>query len=110
MAGTRIRKGDKVLVISGKDRGKSGRVLQILVAKSRALVEGVNMVKRHAKANPQKNQKGGIVEREASIHLSNLMYISAETGKAGRVGYQFLEDGRKVRYCKADGAAGEGGR
>jgi large subunit ribosomal protein L24 len=103
MAGMRIRKGDKVLVISGKDRGKSGRVLSVNREKSQTLVEGVNMIKRHTKANPQKNQKGGIIEREAPVHVSNVMFISPDSGKAGRVGYTFLEDGRKVRICKADG-------
>jgi large subunit ribosomal protein L24 len=97
----KVRKKDTVLVIAGKDSGKKGKVLRIVGKKSAALVEGVNFVKRHTKPNPQKNVKGGIVEREAPIHVSNLMVICPECTKAVRVGSRRLEDGRKVRVCSA---------
>ena len=99
-----IRKNDTVQVISGSDRGtpntpKRGRVLQVLPDKGRVVVEGVHMIKRHTKANPQKNIKGGIVEREASVHLSNVQLVCPECGAPTRVGRKQLEDGRRVRVC-----------
>ncbi|PYT06182.1 MAG: 50S ribosomal protein L24 [Acidobacteria bacterium] len=97
----KVRKKDTVVVIAGKDSGKRGKVLRIVTKKSAALVEGVNFVKRHTKPNPQKNVKGGIVEREAPVHLSNLMVICPECGEAVRIGHRRLEDGRKVRICRA---------
>ena len=100
MAGMRIRKGDKVLVISGKDRGKSGRVLSVNREKSQTLVEGVNMIKRHTKPNPGRNIKGGIVEREASLHASNVQLVCPECGAQTRIGHKILGDGRKVRVCR----------
>ncbi|MCD6451207.1 MAG: 50S ribosomal protein L24 [Acidobacteria bacterium] len=100
MAKVSIKKNDIVLVIQGKDRGKQGKVLRVFPKRERALVEKVNMVKRHTRANPQKNIKGGIVEREAPIHISNLMVICPECGEPTRVGHIFLEDGKKVRVCK----------
>ena len=95
-----IKKNDTVVVISGKDRGKRGRVLQVYPSVTKALIEGINLVKRHSKPNPQKNVKGGIVEKEAPVHLSNLMVICRECGKAVRIGHKSLDDGRKIRVCR----------
>ncbi len=100
---TPVRKNDEVIVIAGKDRGKRGRVLQVLPEKNRLRVEGVNMIKRHTRANPQKNIKGGIVEREAAIHASNVMPIDPDSGKATRVGREVLDDGRRVRVSRRSG-------
>jgi large subunit ribosomal protein L24 len=97
---TPIRKNDNVLVITGKNRGARGRVLKIDPAKNRLVVEGVNIIKRHTKPNPQKNIKGGVVEREASIHASNVQLVCPECGKQTRVGRKILGDGRKVRICR----------
>jgi large subunit ribosomal protein L24 len=99
-----IRKNDQVLVRAGKDRGKRGRVLIVLPEKSRLVVEGVNIIKRHTKPNPQKNIKGGIVEREASIHVSNVMLIDPETSEPTRIGSKTLADGRRVRIGRKSGA------
>jgi large subunit ribosomal protein L24 len=95
-----IRKNDNVLVTSGKDRGKRGRVLRVLPDKNRLVVEGVNFVKRHTKPNPSQNVKGGVVEREASLHASNVQLVCPECGAPTRVGRRLLEDGRKVRFCR----------
>jgi large subunit ribosomal protein L24 len=100
---TPVRKDDEVMVIGGKDRGKRGRVLQVLPEKNRLLVEGVNMIKRHTRANPQKNIKGGIIEREAAIHASNVMPIDPDSGKPTRVGRKVLDDGRRVRISRRSG-------
>jgi len=100
----KIKKGDNVEVISGKDAGKRGRVLVIDRDRERLVVEGVNMIKRHTRPNPQKNVKGGVVEREAAVHVSNVMIISPDSGQRSRVGMQVLDDGRKVRVAKVDGA------
>ena len=97
----RIRKGDRVLVIAGKNKGQTGEVLR--VADDRVGVAGLNMIKRHTKPNPQANQPGGIVEREASIHNSNVQLVNPATGKGERVGYKVLEDGRKVRVFRKSG-------
>ena len=97
----KVRRKDTVLVIAGKDSGKKGKVLRIITKKSAALVEGVNFIRRHTRPNPQKNVKGGIVEREAPVHVSNLMVVCPECSKAVRVGHRRLEDGRKVRICRA---------
>ena len=99
---TPIRKNDNVLVITGKDRGKRGRVLKVLPGDGaiRLIVEGVNMIKRHTKPNPGKNVKGGIVEREASLHASNVQLVCPECGAQTRVGHRILGDGRKVRICR----------
>jgi large subunit ribosomal protein L24 len=97
---TPIRKNDNVLVITGKNRGARGRVLRVDPAKNRLVVEGVNMIKRHTKPNPQRNIKGGVVEREASIHASNVQLVCPECGKQTRVGRKVLGDGRKVRICR----------
>jgi large subunit ribosomal protein L24 len=100
---TPIRKNDNVLVVTGKDRGKRGRVLRVVPDKNRLIVEGVNLIKRHTKPNPQANQPGGIVEREASIHISNVMLFNAAANKGDRVGFKTLDDGRKVRTFRSSG-------
>jgi large subunit ribosomal protein L24 len=100
----KIKKGDTVEVISGKDAGKRGRVLVVDPTKQRVVIEGVNMIKRHTRPNPQKRIQGGIVEREAAVHVSNVMVVSPDSGRATRVGYKILDDGRKVRVSKTDGA------
>ena len=98
-----IRKGDNVKVLAGKDAGKSGRILSIDAKKNRVVVEHVAIVKRHTRPNPQKNIKGGIVEKEASINVSNVMVICASCGKATRIGHTILSDGKKVRSCRRCG-------
>ena len=97
---TPIRKNDSVLVITGKDRGKRGRVLKVLPDKNRLIVEGVNMIKRHTRPNPQRNVKGGIIEREAALHASNVQLVCPECGEVTRIGHRVLGDGRKVRICR----------
>jgi large subunit ribosomal protein L24 len=97
---TPIRKNDTVIVTTGKDSGKRGRVLRVLPDKNRLIVEGVNLIKRHTRPNPQRNIKGGIVEREASLHASNVQLVCPECGKMTRVGRKVLGDGRKVRICR----------
>ena len=97
--GLHIRKNDQVEVTAGRDRGKRGKVLHVIAARSRAIVEQVNVVKRHTRPNPQQNIKGGVVEREASIHASNLMPVCPECDKKTRVRNKTLNDGRKVRIC-----------
>jgi len=97
---TPVRKNDNVLVTTGKDRGKKGRVLKVLPLKNRVVVEGVNIIKRHTKPNPQRQIKGGVVEREAPVHASNVQVVCPECGKATRIGRKVLGDGRKVRICR----------
>jgi len=97
----KVHKGDTVLVIAGKDKGKQGRVLRVIAEKDRVLVEGIMMVKKHVKPNPQRNIKGGIAEQESTIHVSNVMLIDAEGNKT-RVGSRFEGD-TKVRFSKASG-------
>jgi large subunit ribosomal protein L24 len=101
---TPIRKNDQVVVRTGKDRGKRGRVLKVLPDENRVIVEGVNLIKRHTRPNPQKNIKGGIVEREASIHASNVMLLDPDTSEPTRIGHKILGDGRKVRVGRKSGA------
>lgn len=98
----KIRKGDQVYVIAGRDRGKRGVVLRVL-AEDRVLVEGVNLVKRHTKPNPQTGVAGGIVEKEAPMQVSNVALYNPVTQKPDRVGIRFLEDGKKVRFFKSNG-------
>ena len=100
---TPIRKNDQVIVRTGKDRGKRGRVIRVLADNSRVIVEGVNVIKRHTRPNPQKNVKGGIVEREASIHASNVMLVDPDTNEASRVGTKIMPDGRRVRISRKSG-------
>ncbi|MBN1576414.1 MAG: 50S ribosomal protein L24 [Chitinispirillaceae bacterium] len=94
-----LRKGDLVQVMTGEYKGKNGKILKVFPDKAKAIVEGMNMVKRHTKPNP-KNQKGGIVEKEASIHISNLMLVCPKTGKPTRIGVNVLESGKRVRFSK----------
>ena len=96
----RLKKNDLVEVITGRDRGKRGKVLQVLPEKGRVVVQGVNFIKRHTRPNPQRNIKGGIAEREAAIHASNVMIVCGECGKRTRIGHKELGDGRKVRVCR----------
>ena len=98
-----IRKNDQVIVRTGKDRGKKGRVLMVLAAKNRVVVEGVNVIKRHTRPNPQKNIKGGIVEREASIHVSNVMLLDPDTNEPTRLGTRIMPDGHRVRISRKSG-------
>lgn len=97
----KIRKGDEVIVLAGRDKGKSGSVLRLLTGENRAIVQGVNVIKRHTR--PSQAQPGGIIEKEAAIHISNLSLVDPKSGKAARIGYRVLEDGRKVRFSKASG-------
>ena len=97
---TPIRRNDNVVVITGKDRGKRGRVLKVLPEKNRLVIEGVNIIKRHTKPNPQRQIKGGLVEREAALHASNVQIVCPECGKPTRLGKKILGDGRKVRVCR----------
>ena len=96
-----IRKNDQVKVIAGKDLNKTGRVLRVLRDKGRVVVEGVSFLKRHTRPNPQRQIKGGIVEREAPIHVSNVMIVCGACGKATRIGHNMLADGKKVRICRS---------
>jgi large subunit ribosomal protein L24 len=96
----RIRKNDQVIVIAGRDKGRKGTVTR--VDGDRVWVENVNVVKRHQKPNPAKGLQGGIVEKEMSLHVSNVALFNAATNKADRVGFRTLEDGRKVRYFKSN--------
>ncbi|MFZ1642672.1 MAG: 50S ribosomal protein L24 [Candidatus Contendobacter sp.] len=97
----RIRKDDEVMVIAGKDKGRRGKIMRVM-DEERVIVAGVNLVKRHTKPNPARNVAGGIVEREAAIHVSNVMLFNPLTKKGDRVGFRVLEDGRKVRYFKSN--------
>lgn len=100
----RIHKGDEVIVTTGRSKGQRGHVLRVL-GEDRMLIENVNMVKKHQKPNPSVNQPGGIVEKESPIHASNVQVYNPGTGKADRVGFKTLDDGRKVRVFKSNGEA-----
>lgn len=100
----RIKKNDQVEVIAGKDRGARGKVLRVFPDTGRAIVERINLVKKHTRPNPQKQVQGGILEREAAIQLSNLMVVCPQTGKPTRVARKRLDDGRVVRIAKVSGA------
>jgi len=97
----KFRKGDDVIVISGRDKGKKGNILRVLPKEGRVIVQGVNMVKRHTR--PSQATPGGIVDKEAPIHVSNVAHIDPVGGKAVRVGFRVLEDNRKVRFAKRSG-------
>jgi large subunit ribosomal protein L24 len=97
---TPIRKNDTVLVTTGKDRGKRGRVLKVQAENNRLVVEGVNFISRHTRPNPGKNIKGGIMKREAALHASNVQLVCPECGVQTRIGHRTLGDGRKVRICR----------
>jgi large subunit ribosomal protein L24 len=101
MAAAKIRKGDRVIVLTGRDKGKRGEVIRMMPKETRALVRGVNVVRRHQKQTAQ--QEGGIVAKEASVHLSNLALEDPKDGKPTRVGFKTLTDGRKVRFAKRSG-------
>jgi large subunit ribosomal protein L24 len=100
MAKVHVKKNDQVFILAGKDRGKTGKVLKVFVEGNRAIVEGINFVNRHTRANPQKNVKGGILPKESPIHLSNLMIVCKRCNKHSRVAISQIQDGRKVRVCK----------
>ena len=97
----KIKKGDKVVVLTGKDKGRSGEVVRMMPKEDRAVVQGINMIKRHQKQTP--SQEAGIIAREAPIHLSNLALADPKDGKPTRVGFKTLDDGRKVRFAKRSG-------
>lgn len=98
----KIRRDDEVVVLAGKDKGKTGKVLKVLTESDRLIVEGVNLMKKHQKPNPQLGVTGGIVEKEASIHVSNVAIVNPQTGKADRIGFRF-EGEKKVRVFKSNG-------
>ena len=99
----RLRKDDLVEIIAGRDAGKRGKVIAVMRGSGRVLVQGVNFIKRHTRPNPQRNIKGGIVEREASIHVSNLMIVSPDDDKRTRIGSKVLADGRRARMGRRGG-------
>ena len=101
MSSLNVKKGDKVIVLAGKDKGKKGEVIAAMPKEERVLVQGVNLVKRHQK--PSATNQGGIVEKEASIHVSNVAHVDPKDGKATRIGVKVLEDGRKVRVARRSG-------
>ena len=102
----KIRKGDKVVVLTGRDKGRSGEVIEVRPTEGRALVRGINMVKRHQRQTA--NQEGGIISKEGTIHLSNLAIADPKTGKPTRVGFKVMNDGRRVRVAKASGVEIDG--
>jgi large subunit ribosomal protein L24 len=102
----RIRKGDRVVLLAGKDKGKSGEVLRVMPKEKRVLVAGVNMVRRHTR--PSQSGPGGIEEREAPVHVSNVAHIDPKDDKPTRIGFKFLEGGRKVRFAKRSGEVIDG--
>ena len=103
----KIKRNDEVVVTTGKDKGKRGKVMRVL-DDGRVFVSGINMVKRHTRPNPQANNPGGIVEKEASVHISNVALVNPATGKADRVGYKLLDDGTKVRVYRSSGEVIDG--
>ncbi|MBL8907962.1 MAG: 50S ribosomal protein L24 [Rhizobiales bacterium] len=102
----KIRKGDRVIILAGKDKGKSGEVLRVLPKEERAVVQGINMARRHQRQTP--SQEGGIISKEMPIHVSNLSLRDPKDGKPTRVGYKLLADGKKVRYAKRSGEVIDG--
>ena len=103
MATRRIKKGDDVVVLAGRNRGQRGSVLSVNASGDRVVVEGINVVKRHTKPNPQKGTSGGIVEKEMPMHISNVALFNPVTGSGDRIGTKRMEDGRKVRVFKSTG-------
>jgi large subunit ribosomal protein L24 len=97
----KIRKGDRVKIIAGRSKGKIGDVLRVIAADERVVVSGVNVIKRHTK--PSRTEQGGIIEREAAIHVSNVALLDPKTDKPTKIGFKFLEDGRKVRFARGSG-------
>ena len=106
MAKLKIKKGDHVVVITGKDKGKKGEVLKVMPEENRVIVKGVAMVRRHQRQTP--SQEGGIIAKEAPIHISNLALEDPKDGKPTRAGYKFLKDGRKVRFARRSGEVIDG--
>jgi len=106
MAGLKIKKGDHVVVLTGKDKGKKGEVLKVIPSENRAVVQGVAQIRRHQRQTA--NQEGGIITKEAPIHISNLALEDPKDGEPTRVGYKFLKDGRKVRFAKRSGEVIDG--
>lgn len=102
MSMAKIRKGDEVIVLTGKNRGQTGVVLRVLPASDQVIVENINMIKRHTRPNPMRGESGGIIEKEAPIHVSNVAIYNPVSQKADRVGFRYLEDGTKVRYFKSN--------
>ena len=98
---SKIRRDDEVIVLAGKDKGKTGKVTKVLVEDSKVFVEGINLIKKHQKPVPQLQQPGGIVEKEAPLQVSNVAILNPKSGKADRVGFR-IEDGKKVRFFKSD--------
>jgi len=98
---SKIRRDDEVIILAGKDKGKTGKVTKVLVENGKVYVEGVNLIKKHTKPVPQLQQHGGIVEKEAPLQVSNVAILNPKSGKADRVGFRF-EDGKKVRFFKSD--------
>ena len=102
MAGaSKIRKGDRVVILNGREKGRKGEVLRVLRKDGRVVVQGINIVKRHSR--PQAGNPGGVIEKEAALALSNVALVDPKTGEATRVGFKFLDDGRKVRFAKKSG-------
>jgi large subunit ribosomal protein L24 len=101
MAKLKIKKGDAVVVITGRDKGKTGEVLRVLPVDSRVIVQGINVAKRHTR--PRMGDPGGIIEKELTIHISNVAHIDPRSSKATRIGYKHLDDGRKVRFARRSG-------
>ena len=101
MTKLKIKKGDSVVVITGRDKGKTGEVLRVLPANSRLVVQGINVAKRHTR--PRMGDPGGIIERELTIHVSNVAHIDPRSSKPTRIGYKRLDDGRKVRFARRSG-------
>ena len=97
----KVKKGDKVIVLTGRDKGRSGEVVQVMPKDDKALVRGINLVKKHQKQT--QNQEGGIISKEAAIHLSNLAVADPKDGEPTRIGFRILDDGRKVRFAKRSG-------
>jgi len=100
---TKLRKGDKVQIIAGKDKGSQGTILRVLINSQKVVVEGVNIIKKHVKPNPAKDIQGGIIEREAPIHISNVAIFNPVSGKGDRIGYKLLADGKKIRVYRSNG-------
>ena len=101
MAKLKIKKGDSVVVITGRDKGKTGQVLRVLPADSRVIVQGISVAKRHAR--PRMGDPGGIIEKELTIHISNVAHIDPRSSKPTRIGYKHLDDGHKVRFARRSG-------
>ena len=98
---SKIRRDDEVIILAGKDKCKTGKITKVLVADSKVFVEGINLIKKHTKPVPQLQQPGGIIEKEAPLHVSNVAIVTPKSGKADRVGFR-VEDGKKVRFFKSD--------